>query len=206
MSLDHKTKQNKKKQNNNRIFIFHILGDFFQLPPVLDRFIFQNATLRGRCESISKNHYEDSISCYNLTEKMRSQEDSKFGELCDNIANERLTERDMKLLKSRCDIPCPAEKNHENFSNGSLMVLCLENSRVQEINDEYLHNLNKESKIYQFRAEDKFAHLSETVGEIDLNYTECGNLPTVLSLKNQSPVILTKNVSKADGLLNGKRG
>ena len=74
------------------------------------------------------------------------------------------------------------------------------------INDLYLNNLNKESKVYQFKAEDKFVHLSDKVGDIDLSYTECGNLATVLSLKLGTPIILTKNISKPDGLLNGKRG
>ena len=183
-----------------------VLGDFFQLPPVLDRYCFQNSTLRGRCETISKNHYEENVSSYVLTEKMRSQEDSTFGDLCDNIANESLSKNDLKLLQSRCDIPCPGETNHDNFKNGKLMILCLENSRIEEINDLYLNNLNKESKVYQFKAEDKFVHLSDKVGDIDLSYTECGNLATVLSLKLGTPIILTKNISKPDGLLNGKRG
>jgi hypothetical protein len=183
-----------------------LLGDFFQLPPVLDRYIFLNSTLRGRCETLSKNHYEDNVTSYVLTEKMRSQEDSTFGKLCDAIASESLTKNDMKLLKSRCDIPCPYEEDHENFKQGNLMVLCLENSRIQEINNEYLHKLNKEHKIYSFNAKDNFAHLAEPVGEIDMNYTNCGNLASTLSIKLNSPVMLTKNISKPDGLLNGKRG
>ena len=183
-----------------------LLGDFFQLPPVLDRYIFLNSTLRGRCESLSKNHYEDNVSCYILTEKMRSQDDPKFGQLCDAIANETLTQDDMILLKSRCDINCPYEENHDNFKNGNLMVLCLENNTIQEINEEYLQKLNKESQIYTFKAKDSFAHLSEPVGNIEMNYTDCGNLASTLSVKINSPVMLTKNISKPDGLLNGKRG
>ena len=86
------------------------------------------------------------------------------------------------------------------------MVLALENNIIEEINEDYLDRLNKESKIYTFQAKDTFAHLSEQVPNIDRNYTECGNLPTTLRLKLNSPVILTKNISKADLLLNGKRG
>ena len=183
-----------------------LLGDFFQLPPVLDRYIFLNSTLRGRCEALSKNHYQDNVCCYTLTEKMRSQEDSKFGDLCDAIAYETLTKELQNLLESRCDIHCPYEENHDNFKHGNLIVLCLENSTIKEINEDYLHRLNKESKIYTFQAKDRFAHFSEPVGEIDMNYTNCGNLASTLSLKLNSPVMLTKNISKPDGLLNGKRG
>ena len=183
-----------------------LLGDFYQLPPVLDRYIFLNSTLRGRCEALSKNHYADNVCCYTLTEKMRSQDDLKFGSLCDAIANETLTKEHHRMLKSRCDIPCPYEENHDNFKNGNLMVLCLENSTIKEINEDYLNRLNQESKIYTFKATDRFAHLSEPVGEIDINYTNCGNLASTLQLKLDCPVMLTKNISKPDGLLNGKKG
>lgn len=137
---------------------------------------------------------------------MRSQEDELFGELCDKIANEKLTTMDMSVLESRCDIPCPGELDHESFKTGKIMILCLENSRIEELNQAYLHGLNKESKIYQFKSEDRFVHLSENVGEVELSYTETGNLASVLELKIDTPVILTKNISKIDGLLNGKRG
>ena len=183
-----------------------LLGDFFQLPPILDRYIFQNSTLRGRCGALSKNHYEDNVSSFLLTEKMRSREDSTFGDLCDAIACEQLTRSDLELLNSRSDIPCPFEQDHDNFKSGNLMVLCLENTTIQEINIEYLHKLNKHQTLYEFQAKDSFAHLSEPVGEVNLNYTDCGNLASTLSIKVDSPVMLTKNISKADGLLNGKRG
>ena len=183
-----------------------LLGDFFQLPPILDRYIFQNSTLRGRCEALSKNHYEDNVTSFLLTEKMRSREDSTFGDLCDAIAGEQLSRSDLELLSSRSDIPCPFEQDHANFKSGNLMVLCLENRTIQEINHEYLHKLNKQQTLYEFQAKDSFAHLSEPVGEVNLNYTDCGNLASILSIKVDSPVMLTKNVSKVDGLLNGKRG
>ena len=165
-----------------------------------------NSTLRGRCENLSKNHYRENVTSYELTQKIRSQEDSKFGDLCDSIANETLTREDYMLLESRCDIDCPIENIHENFKNGNLMVLCLENSRIDELNEKYLEKFDKDSKIYTFNAQDKFAHLAEPVGAVDLNYTQSGGLSTVLSLTINSPVMLTKNISKADGLLNGKRG
>ena len=183
-----------------------LLGDFFQLPPVLDRYIFMNSTLRGRCESLSKNHYRDNVTSYTLNEKIRSQEDSKFGDLCDAIANETLKREDYMLLESRCRADCPIEEIHENFKNGNLMVLCLENSRIDELNEKYLEKFDKDSKTYTFISQDKFAHLPDPVGPIELNYTQTGGLSSELTLTLNSPVMLTKNISKSDGLLNGKRG
>ena len=81
---------------------------------------------------------------------MRSKEDSSFGQMCDAIACENLTDEHRKMLKSRCNIHCPYEEDHENFKEGRLMVLALENNIIKEINEDYLDRLNKESKIYTF--------------------------------------------------------
>ena len=73
---------------------------------------------------------------------MRSREDSTFGDLCDAIAGEQLSRSDLELLSSRSDIPCPFEQDHANFKSGNLMVLCLENRTIQEINHEYYYIIN----------------------------------------------------------------
>ena len=60
--------------------------------------------------------------------------------------------------------------------------------------------------MHEFTAQDKYANLSEPVSSINLSYTETQNLPTNLSLKIDTPVIITKNINKKDKLVNGKRG
>ena len=183
-----------------------VLGDFFQLPPVLDRFCFKNSTLRGRCSGLSINHYTKNVRSYFITEKVRSCKDKVFGELCDRISKNSLQRNDYKLLEDRCNLVCPGEDNNESFKNGDIMILCLENKTIDEINARMLEKVNKNSKLYEFVAQDKFANFSDPVGTIDLSYTETQNLPTKLALKIDTPVIITKNINKKDKLVNGKRG
>ena len=183
-----------------------VLGDFFQLPPILDRFCFKNSTLRGRCPGLSLNHYTKNVRSYFLTEKVRSSEDAVFGDLCDRIATNSITKDDIKLLEGRCNISCPREDQNESYKNGDIQILALENKRINEINNEFLENVNKNSKSHEFIAKDKFNNLNEPVNNISLNYTETGNLPTKLILKEDTPVILTKNINKKDRLVNGKLG
>ena len=181
-----------------------VLGDFFQLPPVLDRFCFKNSTLRGRCAGLSINHYTQNVKSYFLTEKIRSAEDDVFGELCDKIAKNSLEKRDLRLLEERNNVACPGEDKNESYKNGDIMILCLENKRIDEINSEKI-KINK-NPVHEFTAQDKYANLSEPVSSINLSYTETQNLPTNLSLKIDTPVIITKNINKKDKLVNGKRG
>ena len=183
-----------------------VLGDFFQLPPVMDRFCFKNSTLRGRCAGLSKNHYFQNVKSLFLTDKVRSSDDPVFGELCDNIAKNNIAAKDLKLLEGRCNVVCPGEDDNEEYKNGNIIVLCLENKRIDEINEDRINRLNKNNQLHEFVAEDKYVNLSEPVGHIDLSYTETQNLPSKLSLKIDTPIIITKNINKKDKLVNGKRG
>ena len=131
---------------------------------------------------------------------MRSSEDEVFGELCDRIAKNSLKKNDLELLEQRCGVDCPGEYENESYKDGSIMVLCLENKRIEEINQELMEKINENNEYYHFQAKDKFTNLSDPVGPISLNYTETQNLPTSLSLKIDTPVILTKNVNKKDKL------
>ena len=183
-----------------------VLGDFFQLPPVLDRFCFKSSTLRGRCGGLSMNHYTQNVKSYCLTEKVRSGDDPVFGDLCDKIAKNIMGRKDLKLLEERCNIPCPGEDINESYKNGDIMILCLENKRIEELNEELIHKLNKKKEDFTFEAKDKYCHLSDNVSSVNLSYTETQNLPTKLCLKIDTPVIITKNINKKDKLVNGKRG
>ena len=101
---------------------------------------------------------------------------------------------------------CPGEENNEEYKNGNIMILCLENKRIGEINEDLIKRLNKDNQLHEFIAEDKYVNLSEPVDHIDLSYTETQNLPSKLSLKIDTPIIITKNINKRDKLVNGKRG
>ena len=60
---------------------FITIGDFRQLPPVLDNYIFEKSRLDGR-PSIAPCHWNENFRIFNLTQKMRCDDDIAFAEIC----------------------------------------------------------------------------------------------------------------------------
>jgi hypothetical protein len=73
-------------------------GDFHQLPPVQDRWIFDNTMRENRCDATAPNKWKLQFKIYELTEKMRSLEDPLFSEMCDRIATNTITDEDVATL------------------------------------------------------------------------------------------------------------
>ena len=53
----------------------------WQLPPIYDNIVMDNNHLDGRPE-FPPSHLKENFKIFNLTEKMRSQNDLAFSELC----------------------------------------------------------------------------------------------------------------------------
>ena len=71
-----------------------------QLPPVLDKRIFEKSQMDGR-PSIAPCHWNENFEIYYLTKKMRCKEDVKFAEICDRVGKGQITEADTDFFKSR---------------------------------------------------------------------------------------------------------
>ena len=65
---------------------FIAVRDFRQLPPVLDGYVFEPNHLDGRPD-IAPSHWDENFQIFYLTEKMRSEKDNEFSELCDRVGN-----------------------------------------------------------------------------------------------------------------------
>ena len=61
-----------------------VTGDWFQLPPVKDKYIFSNTCLDDR-PKIAPSHWDENYKIAFLREKMRSKGDNEFGELSDRM-------------------------------------------------------------------------------------------------------------------------
>ena len=53
---------------------FIAVGDFHQLPPVLEQYAYENNNLDGR-PKIAPSHWDENFKIFYLTEKMRSLKD-----------------------------------------------------------------------------------------------------------------------------------
>jgi hypothetical protein len=65
---------------------FIAVGDFRQLPPVLDSYVYDNNHLDGR-PAISSSHRDKNFPIFYLDEKMRTQKDPQFSDICDRVRN-----------------------------------------------------------------------------------------------------------------------
>ncbi|XP_044598214.1 ATP-dependent DNA helicase PIF1-like, partial [Cotesia glomerata] len=77
-----------------------VFGDFNQLAPVGDRYVFE-AHATDLYGDIIGNPLWNLFTSYELTEIMRQKNDVKFAKALNNLANGTLTENDMSLFESR---------------------------------------------------------------------------------------------------------
>ena len=198
--------EDKKRFMGARSFI--ATGDMWQLPPVKDRFIFEKNHLDGRPDC-SPSHWDDNFVIYYMTEKMRSQQDPKFGEVCDRIGKGCLNKEDDTYLRSLIR-KTPTEDDNEAFKTGKVSIIVTTNKKRETINKDKLDTLlpGVQSVICSSKDEPTNVSNAPELPE-DLNYTETGNLQKTLRLKLGCPVMLTVNHTKAkyreDGITNGAR-
>ena len=102
-------------------------GDMWQLPPVKDRFVYEKNKLDGR-PSCAPSHWTENFTIYYLSEKVRSQTDPEFGEVCDRIARGNLEEKQMDYLQKLVR-PCPSTNENENFKTGKTSIIVTTNKK-----------------------------------------------------------------------------
>ena len=136
---------------------FIAVGDFRQLPPVLDSYVYDNNNLDGR-PAISPSHWDENFRIFYLDEKMRSQKDPQFSDICDRVGNGTYDENDLNYLKN-CVRLTDSENHNENFKNGKVSIIVTTNKRRQEINETKLESLLKNEKSYEVLAIDRSTNL-----------------------------------------------
>ena len=188
---------------------FIAVGDFRQLPPVRDSYVYEKNHLDGR-PSLSPSHWDDNFKIYYLSDKMRNQKDPVFANLCDRVGNGTFTEDDVSYLKD-CVKNTESENDNENFKNGKISIIVMTNKVRQEINEDKLNTLLNRRQKYTSIALDRCTNL-ECPPEVPskLSLTQTGGLESKLFLKADAPVVITSNHPQAkykeDGIVNGARG
>jgi PIF1-like helicase/Helitron helicase-like domain at N-terminus/UvrD-like helicase C-terminal domain len=179
-------------------------GDFNQLPPVMDKYIF---------ESNSSNPYSylagsplwQQVKLYELTQIMRQKDDLTFAIALNNLGTGQLTEVDIALFKSRCIA------NLDGLVPEDAIRLFRTNYMVDTYNEQKIRSsgnvgvksmacdkaFGDASQVVKKRAEDIVAAMktSDTYG-----------LPRELTLKIDIRYMVTVNVDVEDGLVNGSAG
>ena len=143
---------------------------------------------------------------------MRSQKDPYFSSLCDRVARNRITEEDKSYLLSRV-IDTESENKNENFKLGKICIIVTTNKKREFINSQKLSILLPNEKEYSCNSIVRVINLpggSRLSSKDKENPNKTGNLPDILKVKLNAPVLITSNHHKAkyreDGIVNGARG
>ncbi|CAF1095355.1 unnamed protein product [Rotaria sp. Silwood1] len=179
-----------------------VLGDFNQLRPVGDKYIFQfNNSYNALVDSPLWSLFE----LFELTEIMRQKDDKTFAIALSNIAKGTMTDEDINLLESRI----VSTENLETIEDA--IRIFRSNAEVDAYNTKVLANLNTEgatANAYDFCIGDGLASLKEKVlnNVKNLKTTETYGLPLKIDLKVGAKNMMTVNIDTEDGLVNGACG
>ena len=73
------------------------IGDFYQMKPVMDGYIFKNS---GKCyTALAPNVWCDNLKIYSLTEIICQKEEKKFCEILNRLRKGQCTEEDNKVFE-----------------------------------------------------------------------------------------------------------
>jgi len=172
-----------------------LVGDFFQLPPIMKNIQTPVEDLFNNDGSIPRFAYDSPawskakfLTCY-LTDQYR-QSDNDFLAVLQAIRGNSFEEWHLEQIQKRVVEPkdLPTRKAPKLFSH---------NVHVDRVNDEMLGKLNTESEIFQMDGQGKSA-LVEALKKGCLS-------PETLCLKVGAQVMCTKN-SPREGFVNGTLG
>jgi len=187
-----------------------VLGDFKQLQPVKDKYVFDIDGYDGY-EKLSNMMLWSNFKLYELNECMRQRDDKAFAEALTTIGRYGLiglNDQQVALLNSRIvkleDIPSDA------------VFLFFENEKVDELNrlrfknmigDDFIHLCQDEvkpnSKLGEHEQVD-INHVNQILRTIHKDKKEVA--PYSINLKIGAKYMLIKNMNIEDGLVNGTCG
>merc|ERR1712177_130343 len=127
-------------------------GDFHQLPPIGDPWIFNRTTIRGRCNSTATNIWKVYFKMYKLTEHVRSEGDQEYSFLQEQIAIGQVSQDMCDKLNERVKAICDTENNNDWYKFGKQIMITPTHDTKDKFNDKQLNNLNGE--IISFPAKD----------------------------------------------------
>ena len=179
-----------------------LVGNLYQLPPVMDRPIYttpNTSELSIFCENVLWEEF----NYYPLTKIMRQQNDKNFINILNNLATNNMTENDISLINSRI--------TDENNIPEEAIRLFDENKFVDEYNTNKINN--HPGITYISKSIDS---VPESVSEKTKQYLlqsfqnkkrqECGGLSDEVMLKIGIKYMITTNIDVEDGLVNGACG
>ena len=88
-----------------------------------------------------------------------------------------------------------------------MAIIVADNAKVDQINTAKLSQLLPDEEEITFKADDKIKNVDKIQPRLEgVTYTKTGAMRTILCVKKNAPILITKNIDKSDFLTNGQRG
>ena len=84
-----------------------VTGDFHQLPPVRNPWIFNRTTFYGCANATVTNLWKTKFKMYKLTKNVRAENDEEYSKLQEDISVGLVSEETLEVLNTRVLAKCP---------------------------------------------------------------------------------------------------
>ncbi|KAL0868792.1 hypothetical protein ABMA27_008224 [Loxostege sticticalis] len=191
-------------KNNDKLFggiNIVLFGDIMQLPPVKGHWCFVQPPWNA-----AEVNLWHAFSFCELTINMRQRNDTEFVDLLNNLRVGELTTSQLELLCQRRRVALD-----EEFKDGVVVRIFPTVKQVDEYNNEMTAMNSKQNRVYTIRSIDESREVA-TYGKrppdnvIPKDVNNCGGLLSEVKLPVESRVMLRRNISVSDGLVNGAMG
>ena len=175
------------------------IGDFFQLQPVFDSWIFND--LSKGLTALAPNYWKLLFSFHELTEIMRQKDDLEFALLLNRLRQNQLTENDFAVLSTRT-VSISDATYRTNATH-----LFVENALVDNFNLQYISKLGSQ-KVKVTAVDTVCGDLPASVktkllSSLPEKQSDTANLAKEVVLAIGMKYDLTANIEVTDGLTNG---
>ena len=176
------------------------LGDFFQLEPVMDGYVFKDIK-NSEYAALVPNIWKELFKMFELDEIMRQRESKTFAEILNRLREGNHAPKDITKLKERC-----ISENCQNYPI-DIPHLFIQNSKVDKFNNR-VHMAASGDK-YNIKALDSVigansAELRDKIlKQIPVDPRKTKQLASNLQLAEGERTEITVNVRTDDGMTNG---
>lgn len=177
------------------------VGDFFQLKPIMDGWIFQD--LKQNAQALACNLWKENFTLFDLDEVMRQKDDLEFAQLLNRLRHNEMTSEDLDIIHRRI-----IAENSPNYPHNAPHLFTM-NAKVDEYNNKLIEQLPGEKVIVK-AVDSVLQDYSKTVKDRllrSLQYqddvSKTANLMTRLTLAIGMIYDITVNIDVTDGLTNG---
>lgn len=187
-----------------------VLGDFNQLQPVFDDFVFMPSR-KNVLNQIAGTPLWDKFRLFVLTEIMRQRGDREFAEALNRLAEGALTEADIEMFQNRCFNETSLPPEGQTALRLIFTNIEVNKYNIRKVTDIHLRNSDL---IYAVsKAKDVVTGASNNTERQqawhnlkDLPSNKTQGLAETLTLQKSARYVVTSNISVQDGLCNGTTG